>query len=168
MPGTFNNNKPSFALAGIGQGDVAATPLQMALVGSAVADGGTVMRPHVASEIRDDEGRKLSTINPKVWKVAMPPATASTIRDFMVQVVQRGTGTAGQIAGVTVAGKTGTAQSCENCAPHAWFVAFAPAEAPQYAVSVFVEHGGSMGNEATGGHVAAPIAAKILKYLLGK
>ncbi len=140
----------------------------MALVGSAVADGGTVMRPHVASEIRDDEGRKLSTINPKVWKVAMPPATASTIRDFMVQVVQRGTGTAGQIAGVTVAGKTGTAQSCENCAPHAWFVAFAPAEAPQYAVSVLRRAGGSMGNEATGGHVAAPIAAKILKYLLGK
>ncbi len=168
VPGTFNDNKPSFALAGIGQGDVATTPLQMALVASAVANGGTVMRPHVAAEIRDDEGRKLSSITPKAWKVAMPPATAATIRDFMVQVVARGTGTAGQIAGVAVAGKTGTAQSCETCAPHAWFVAFAPAENPQYAVAVFVERGGNMGSEATGGHVAAPIAAAVLKFLLGK
>ena len=168
VPGTFNDNKPSFALAGIGQGDVAATPLQMALIGSAVANGGTIMSPHVAAEIRDGDGKTLSTIAPKPWKVAMPPTTAATIRDFMVQVVQRGTGTAGRIAGVTVAGKTGTAQSCDGCAPHAWFVAFAPAEAPQYAVSVFVEKGGSMGNEATGGRVAAPIAAALLKYLLGK
>jgi penicillin-binding protein A len=168
VPGTFENNKPSFALAGIGQGDVAATPLQMALVGSAVANGGTVMRPHVAAEIRDDDGRTLSTISPKPWKVAMPPGTAVTITGFMEQVVARGTGTAGQIAGVTVAGKTGTAQSCESCAPHAWFVAFAPAEAPRYAVAVFVERGGSMGSEATGGHVAAPIAAKVLRFLLGK
>jgi peptidoglycan glycosyltransferase len=168
VPGTFNDNKPVFALAGIGQGEVAATPLQMALIGGAVADHGTVMRPHVAAEIRDDEGRKVSTITPKAWKVAMPPATAATITEFMTQVVARGTGTAGQIAGVTVAGKTGTAQSCETCAPHAWFVAFAPAENPQYAVAVFVERGGNMGNEATGGHVAAPIAASVLKYLLGK
>ncbi|MGZ6964880.1 MAG: peptidoglycan D,D-transpeptidase FtsI family protein [Acidimicrobiia bacterium] len=168
VPGTYNDNKPSFALAGIGQGDVAATPLQMALIGSAVANGGTIMSPHVAAEIRDDEGKTLTSITPKAWKVAMPPATAATIRDFMVQVVARGTGTAGRIAGVTVAGKTGTAQSCETCSPHAWFVAFAPAEAPQYAVSVFVERGGNMGSEATGGHVAAPIAAAVLKYLLGK
>ncbi len=168
VPGSFEQNKPSFALAGIGQGEVAATPLQMALIGSAVANGGVVMRPHVAAEIRDDEGKKLTTVAAKPWKTAMPITTAATIRDFMVQVVERGTGTAGQIAGVSVAGKTGTAQSCEGCSPHAWFVAFAPAEAPQYAVSVFVDKGGSMGNEATGGRVAAPVAAKILKYLLGK
>lgn len=167
-PGTFNENKPQFALAGIGQGEVAATPLQMALIGSSVANGGTVMRPHVAAQIRDDDGKELSTITPKPWKTAMPITTAATIRDFMVQVVERGTGTAGQIAGVSVAGKTGTAQSCEGCSPHAWFVAFAPAEAPRYAVAVFVDKGGNMGNEATGGHVAAPIAAAVFKFLLGK
>jgi peptidoglycan glycosyltransferase len=167
-PGSFEHNKPLFALAGIGQGDVAATPLQMALVAAAVANGGTVMRPHVAAEIRDDEGKKLRTIDAEPWKTAMPPATAATLRDFMVQVVQRGTGTSAQIAGVTVAGKTGTAQTCESCKPHAWFVSFAPAEAPQYAVAVIVEHGGSMGSEATGGHVAAPIAASVLKFLLNK
>jgi peptidoglycan glycosyltransferase len=167
-PGSFEQNKPLFALAGIGQGEVAATPLQMALVAAAVANGGTVMRPHVAAEIRDDEGTKLRTIGAQPWKTAMPPATAATLRDFMVQVVQRGTGTSAQIDGVTVAGKTGTAQTCETCQPHAWFVSFAPAEAPQYAVAVIVEHGGSMGSEATGGRVAAPIAASLLKFLLNR
>jgi penicillin-binding protein A len=168
IPGSFDLNKPQFALAGIGQGNVATTPLQMALVAAAVANGGVVMSPHVAAEIRDDEGKNLSTIEPKPWKTAMPITTAATIRDFMVQVVQRGTGTSAQIAGVSVAGKTGTAQTCDTCQPHAWFVSFAPAEAPQYAVAVIVERGGSMGSEATGGRVAAPIAAAVLKYLLGK
>ena len=100
----------------------------------------------------------------------MPPTTAATIRDFMVQVVNSPRHRHGRrrSPGVTVAGKTGTAQTCETCTPHAWFVAFAPAENPQYAVSVIVERGGSMGDEATGGRVAAPIAAKVLSFLLGK
>ncbi len=170
QPGTFNDNKPLFALAGIGQGEVAATPLQMALIASAVADGGSVMKPHVAAEIRNDEGRVVSKIRSEPWKQAMPPATALTIRDLMVQVVNSpgGTGRSAQIPGVTVAGKTGTAQTCETCTPHAWFVAFAPAENPQFAVSVIIERGGSMGDEATGGRVAAPVAAKVLRFLLGK
>jgi len=86
---------------------------------------------------------------------------------MMVQVVQRGTGTAAQIPGITVAGKTGTAQTTPGTDPHAWFVAFAPAEAPRYAVSVIVEHGGNFGSEATGGQVAAPIAKQVLQALLG-
>ena len=71
----------------------------------------------------------------------------------MVQVVNSrgGTGTAARLPGITVAGKTGTAQTTPGAAPHAWFVAFAPAEAPQYAVAVIVEHGGSEQSEATGG-----------------
>jgi peptidoglycan glycosyltransferase len=167
-PGSFEQNKPLFALAGIGQGDVATTPLQMALISAAVANGGIVMQPHVAAQIRNDEGAVVREVEAEPWKTAMPPTTAATIRDFMVQVVQRGTGTSAQIAGVTVAGKTGTAQTCEGCTPHAWFVAFAPAEAPQYAVAVIVEQGGSMGSEATGGRVAAPIAAQVLRHLLGR
>jgi peptidoglycan glycosyltransferase len=84
----------------------------------------------------------------------------------MVEVVKRGTGTAAQLPGITVAGKTGTAQTAPNEFPHAWFVAFAPAEAPKYAISVIVEHGGNKGGDATGGHLAAPIAAQNLRYLL--
>jgi peptidoglycan glycosyltransferase len=84
----------------------------------------------------------------------------------MVQVVQRGTGTAGQIAGVTVAGKTGTAQTTPGESPHAWFIAFAPANAPRYAISVIVEGGNVGGDDATGGAVAAPIAKQVLQNLL--
>jgi peptidoglycan glycosyltransferase len=166
--GSFEQNKPFFSLAGIGQGQVAATPLQMALVGAAVANGGIIMAPHVAGEIRDAEGKTIRTIADEQWKQAMPATTAATVRDYMVQVVEHGTGTAARIPGVTVAGKTGTAECGDNCKPHAWFVTFAPAEAPQFVVAVLVEHGGNYGSEATGGRVAAPIAARLLKYLLGK
>lgn len=165
-PGTFETDNPSFALSGIGQDGVATTPLQMALVAAAVANGGVVMTPHVGARIEDQDGKLLREVNPGPWKTAMPATTALTIAGFMTEVVSNGTGTNAQIEGIAVAGKTGTAQTCEGCAPHAWFVAFAPAEAPRYAVAVIVENGGSMSNEATGGRVAAPIAAQMLRFLL--
>ena len=167
-PNTFEDNKPFFALAGIGQGDVATTPLQMALVASAIANGGVIMTPHVGAAVQDDEGRLLNTVKPKVWRRATSEATAATVKSLMVDVVNRrgGTGTAAAIPGITVAGKTGTAQTTDDVAPHAWFVAFAPAEAPRYAVAVIVENGGSAGSEATGGRVAAPIARQMLQFLL--
>ena len=79
---------------------------------------------------------------------------------------QRGHGHRAQIDGVLVAGKTGTAQTADGEAPHAWFIAFAPANAPKYAVAVIVEHGGDFGSEATGGEVAAPKAKEVLQKLL--
>jgi peptidoglycan glycosyltransferase len=165
-PGTYESNKPFYALAGIGQGDVAATPLQMAMVAGAIANNGVVMRPHVGTEITDDTGRPLAPIDDRQWQVATTPQTAATVKGYMVQVVQQGTGTSAQIAGVVVAGKTGTAQTVGGEAPHAWFLAFAPADAPKYAVAVLVEHGGNAASEATGGKVAAPIARTMLQYLL--
>jgi peptidoglycan glycosyltransferase len=83
-------------------------------------------------------------------------------------VVNNGTGTAAKIAGLTVAGKTGTAQHATNAAPHAWFIAFAPAENPVVAVAVLIEDGGNLNKEATGGRVAAPIARAVIKAVLGK
>jgi len=83
-------------------------------------------------------------------------------------VVQRGTGTAAQIPGVTVAGKTGTAEHGKGLAPHAWFIAFAPAADPQIAVAVVVEDGGKLGNEGFGGSVAAPIAKAMIEARLKK
>jgi peptidoglycan glycosyltransferase len=167
-PGSFEQNKPQFALAGIGQGNVYTTPLQMALVVAGIANKGVVMQPHVGATITDDAGKPLEQIAAKPWKTATTEATAAQVRDFMVQVVNspNGTGTSARLAGVTVAGKTGTAQTVEGEAPHAWFVAFAPAEAPRYAVAVIVEHGGNAANEATGGKVAAPIARDLLQFLL--
>jgi peptidoglycan glycosyltransferase len=82
---------------------------------------------------------------------------------MMVAVVESGTGTNAQLPGVRIAGKTGTAQSAAGAAPHAWFICFAPVADPQIAVAVVVENGGSLGAEATGGVVAAPIARTVLQ-----
>ncbi|HEX9506087.1 MAG TPA: penicillin-binding transpeptidase domain-containing protein, partial [Acidimicrobiia bacterium] len=160
-------DRPRFALAGIGQGDVFVTPLQMALVAAGIANGGTEMKPHVVSEIQDADGATLATISPEPWKTCMSASTAAALKTMMVQVVERGTGTLAQIPGVAVAGKTGTAQTQPGKPPHAWFIAFAPADQPRYAVAVLVEAGGTLNENATGGQVAAPIAKQMLQTLLG-
>jgi len=165
--GTFQDEQPQFALAGIGQGPVSTTPLQMALIAAGIANGGVIMEPHVVKEIRDADGDVVRTIPVREWKTAISPVTAQAVGAMMVSVVEDGTGTAAQISGVTVAGKTGTAQT-DTGDPHAWFVAFAPAEAPTIAIAVLVEHGGSFGSEATGGRVAAPIAAAVMRAHLGR
>jgi peptidoglycan glycosyltransferase len=164
--GSFKNDKPSFALAGIGQGPVAGTPLQMALVAAAIANKGIIMKPHVGEKVTDREGKVVSRVKPSAWKKATSPEIAATLTEFMLSVVNSGTGIAARIPGIAVAGKTGTAQS-PGGPPHAWFIAFAPAEAPRFAISVIIERGGSVGDEATGGRVAAPVAAKVLRVLLG-
>lgn len=169
-PGSFKAEAPLFAQAAIGQGPVAVTPLQMALVAEAVATGGVILQPHVVDKIEGPNGAVVRQVPTKDWKRAIDPATAATLKQYMIQVVQRGTGTAAQIPGIAVAGKTGTAETGTNEHPHAWFIALAPADAPQYAVAVLVEHGGTSGAdaEATGGRVAAPVAAQVLRALLGK
>jgi len=163
--GSFQQNQPLFAFAGIGQGDVFTTPLQLALVGAAVANDGQIMKPHVMAEITDAEGGTVRTFDDETWKTAMAAGTAETVKGMMVSVVQAGTGQAAQIPGVTVAGKTGTAQN-EITSPHSWFVGFAPAEDPQVVVAVLVEGGGSAGGDATGGRVAAPLARQMMELLL--
>ena len=169
-PGTFKTEAPLFAQAAIGQGPVAVTPLSMALVAESVATGGVMLVPHVVNRIEDSTGTVVRRIPPKVWKRVMEPETAATLEQYMIQVVQRGTGTAAQISGISVAGKTGTAETSPTERPHAWFIALAPADNPQYAVAVIVEHGGESGinAEVTGGRVAAPVAAQVLRALLGK
>jgi penicillin-binding protein A len=166
-PGSFQQNQPLFAFAGIGQGDVAVTPLEMALSAAAVANNGQIMQPHVAERITDGDDNTVKTIDPKPWRTAMSPQVAATMTTLMISVVEGGTGTSARIPGVSVAGKTGTAQN-ETGSAHAWFVGFAPAEDPQVAVAVIVEHGGSAGSEATGGRVAAPIAAQMIRMALGR
>ena len=161
------SEKPRFALAGIGQGDVFVTPLEMALVAAGIANGGVEMAPHVAREVTNADGKVIETIDPKPWKTCMTPDTARALTDMMVANVERGTGTRAQIPNVAVAGKTGTAQT-ELGSPHAWFIAFAPADNPRYAVSVLVENGGIVGDAATGGDLAAPIARQVLETLLAQ
>ena len=163
--GTFRRNQPSFANAAIGQGDVAVTPLQMAMVAGAIANGGVLMAPRVVNEVRDPDGGVARRLEPREWKRAVSPETAAAVGRMMVDVVRAGTGRAAAVPGVTVAGKTGTAQA-PGGPPHAWFIGFAPAEAPRLALAVIVERGGDMGDEATGGRVAAPVAGEVLAKML--
>jgi peptidoglycan glycosyltransferase len=164
----FSDRLPAVALSAIGQDNVAANPLQMALVASAIANGGVEMRPRLAQEIRDPSGRVIESYAPEEWGQPISAATAAELTQMMVNVVRAGTGTAAQIPGVTVAGKTGTAQHGKGLPPHAWFVAFAPAENPEIAVAVLVLDGGSLGSEATGGQVAAPVAKAVIEAALSE
>jgi peptidoglycan glycosyltransferase len=163
FPRVPDDQQPFRAFAGIGQGDVAATPLQMALVAATIANGGEVPRPRLLEEIRDPSGSVVERPSPETLGQAMSPETAAELSRMMTAVVESGTGTAAQIPDIPVAGKTGTAQSREGASPHAWFICFAPAGNPRIAVAVLVENGGSLGSEATGGAVAAPIAKAIIE-----
>lgn len=163
---TFKLDAPVFALGGIGQGDVSVTPLQMALVAAGIANGGVIMEPHAVAKITDTDDKTVSTVTAKQWKTAMSPQTAEQLKQLMIQVVQRGTGTPAQIPGIAVAGKTGTAQVQGQPAPNAWFIAFAPADQPRVAIAVLVQNGGNGNSDATGGKVAAPIAKQVLQLLL--
>jgi peptidoglycan glycosyltransferase len=162
--GDFAHNLPALAKSAIGQQDVAATPLEMALVAAGVANGGVIMKPHVMSEIRDSEGTVVRQYKPEPWMRAMSAENAAHLRDLMIGVVKGGTGTAARLPGIDVAGKTGTAQTGRNTA-HAWFIAFAPAQAPKIAIAVIVEEQPGVG-DATGGKVAAPIAKAVMQAAL--
>ncbi len=166
-PETFEGRDPAVAISAIGQQDVAANPLQMALVAGAIANDGVEMQPRLVTEARDPSGRVIAEFQPQEFSRPLSSENSAALTQMMVGVVEAGTGTAAQIPGVTVAGKTGTAQHGDGENPHAWFVCFAPAEAPRIAVAVIVLDGGSLGSEATGGQVAAPIARAVLEAGLG-
>jgi peptidoglycan glycosyltransferase len=166
-PETFEQRTPAIALSAIGQQDVAANPLQMALVSAAIGNGGVLMEPRLVTEVRDPSGRVIAEYGPEEFSRPLSPDNAAALTDMMVSVVQSGTGTAAQIPGVEVAGKTGTAQHGDGADPHAWFTSFAPADVPRVAVAVIVLDGGSLGSEATGGQVAAPIAKAVMEAALG-
>jgi len=166
-PETFAEREPAVAISAIGQQDVAANPLQMALVAAAIGNGGVEMQPRLVTEARDPTGQVIAEFAPQEFSQPLSAANAAALTQMMVGVVEGGTGTAAQIPGVTVAGKTGTAQHGEGANPHAWFVSFAPAEAPEVAVAVIVLDGGSLSSEATGGQLAAPIARAVLETAMG-
>jgi peptidoglycan glycosyltransferase len=167
-PGTFQRNQPAFMQDAIGQNQVLVPPMEMALVAEAIANQGVILQPHVVDCVLDPNAKVASRVGVQQYKRAVDPATADTMRTFMLAVVNdpRGTGTAARIPGVPVAGKTGTAETAAGQNPHAWFIAFAPADKPRYAIAVLVEHGGSDSAEVTGGRVAAPIAKQVLQTLL--
>jgi penicillin-binding protein A len=146
----------------IGQDKLTVTPLQMAMVAAAVANGGTLMRPHIGSRIVDPDGRTVRRIEPEVFSQAMSRRTAAEVGAMMAQVVREGTGTAAALQGIDVAGKTGTAEVDRPCGPNQlWFIAFAPVRNPRVAIAATVECGSGFG-----GTVAAPIAKAVMQELL--
>jgi peptidoglycan glycosyltransferase len=166
-PSVFVDRLPAVAFSAIGQFDTTENPLQMSLITSAIANGGVEMRPRLVSEIRDPNGVVIRSFGPSTFGNPISPQTAADMTKVMTEVVQEGTGTAAQIPGITVAGKTGTAQTSGG-APHAWFTCFAPAEHPRIVVSVVALNGGTLSSEATGGQVAAPVARAVIEAALGK
>jgi len=147
------------AQLGFGQASLLVTPIRMALVAATIADGGRTPRPYLVHSIAGSE-TSLATA-PEQLAAPLGLDTANEVRDLMIAVVQRGTGTAAALPGVTVAGKTGTATNPHGAA-HSWFVAFAPAQAPRVVVAVIVENGGY------GAAVAAPIVRDVLRVALAR
>jgi penicillin-binding protein A len=147
---------------GIGQDKLSVTPLQMAEVAAAIANGGQLMKPHMTDRIVDTDGRTVERIKPEVQSTVMKPSTASALTAMMEGVVTGGTGTQAQIPGVRVAGKTGTAETqIGKTINNVWFIAFAPADHPRVAIAVTLEK-----QPGFGGDVAAPVAKSVMESLL--
>jgi penicillin-binding protein A len=170
IPGAdaFADDLPAVAQSAIGQRDVRVNVLHMALIAGAIGNEGTMMVPRLAREIRDSKGRVIREFGPQAYGDPMSSENAAALTQMMEAVVEAGTATAAQIPGVAVAGKTGTAQTAEGEAPHAWFISFAPAQDPEIAGAVVVLNGGDLGNDATGGALSAPIARALMEAHLNR
>jgi penicillin-binding protein A len=145
------------------EGALDTTPMQMALVAAAVANKGRLMKPRLTDRVVQKDGRVQERIEPDLQAEVMKPETAEQLTAMMSRVVEEGTGTAGALAGIRVAGKTGTAEVGANREfTQPWFIAFAPVENPRMAIAVTVER-----TTGQGGTVAAPIAKSVLEALLG-
>lgn len=161
--------------SGIGQRDVRVTPLQNAMVAATIANGGKRMQPYLVSKVLGPDLKPIGDeTDPDQVDTAMSSANAAVLRDMMIQS-EVNTGGEGRLSNVQVASKTGTAEvggsseESRNKAPHAWYIAFAPAQKPEIAIAVIVENGGDRGLGATGGKVAAPIGRAVMNaYLVGR
>ena len=159
-------NDAQLALSSIGQYDVAASPLQMAMVSAAIANDGVLMDPYVVTTVRSQDLTPIQTYKPQELSTAMTPENAKELQQMMGLVVSEGTGRNAQIPGVEVGGKTGTAQSDPKRKPFAWFTSFAPLDDPKVAVAVVVEDADIPRSDIAGGRVAAPIAKAVMEAAL--
>ncbi len=162
---SVTNSNIDLGRTAIGQSDLLVTPLQMAMVVSTVADGGTLMKPTLTTKVVNPDGQIVEDVTPQVEAQVMKPSVAAELRTMMTQVVEEGTGQSANLEGLNAAGKTGTAtiNSAENL-DDAWFIGLAPVSDPKIAVAVVLPH---IVN-GYGGTYAAPIAAQIMKKLLAE
>ena len=159
--------EPEIGQSGIGQFEVAATPLQMAMVTAGIANGGTVMRPYLVDEEQSADLDVIQKTEPQELSQAVSSSTASEVTKLMVDTVNEGTASPGAIDGIQVAGKTGTAQSgIAAVPPYAWYVAFAPAENPRVAVAVMIQKADIPRGEIAGGTYGGPIAKAVMEAVI--
>jgi peptidoglycan glycosyltransferase len=160
-------NEAQVGQSGIGQYAVAATPLQMAMVAGGIANSGTVMKPYLVDEVQSPELDVLKKAEPIEFRRAVSASTASELTKLMVATVDDGTANPAAIPGVSVAGKTGTAQSGQDdVPPYAWFISFAPADDPQVAVAVMIQRADIPRGEIAGGQLGGPIAKAVMEAVL--
>lgn len=169
LPDPTDDNGP-LARASIGQGDVSATPLQMALVAAGIANQGRVMTPHVMARITDQDGEEVETYEPEVWIDDVRPDVADVVRRGMIETAEDGTASGLLIDGMEVGGKTGTAQTATPERSHAWIIGFAgpPGQPPEVAVAVLVEAQPDANTDQSGGDTAAPIARAVMEAVLAE
>jgi peptidoglycan glycosyltransferase len=155
-------NDAELGVSSIGQQDVQLTPMQAAMIASAVANKGRLMKPYLVSQVQAPDLTVIDKTDPEEMSQAVSPEVAGQLTEMMTSVVNNGTGKRARIDGVQVAGKTGTAENAGQ--DHSWFVGFAPADNPKIAVAVFVRNGGK-----TGGDISAPVAKTVIQaYLNGR
>ena len=162
FPYPSSMGETDLAAVGIGQGKLLITPMNMALIASALANDGVMMKPYLVDHITAANGIPLRSATPSVLSTVCSPSVADAVTDMMEECVTSGTGTGAQVRGVSVAGKTGTAQN-ETSKDHAWFISFAPAENPVIAIAIVLEYDGS-----GGGTSAAPVAKQMMEYYLSR
>ncbi|TKJ26432.1 penicillin-binding protein 2 [Blastococcus sp. CCUG 61487] len=149
-------NDAQLGIASIGQQNVQMTPMQAAMVAAAVANGGTLMRPYLVEQLLAPDLTVIDETDPEEFSQPISSSVAAQLTEMMTSVVANGSGRGARIAGLQVAGKTGTA---ENDGPdHNWFIGFAPGDDPSIAVAVFIRNGGG-----TGGDMSAPIARQVIQ-----
>ncbi|MDX2848985.1 MULTISPECIES: penicillin-binding protein 2 [Streptomycetaceae] len=164
-------DKPQTALSSIGQFETAATPLQMAMVASAIANDGKLMEPYMVSQLRAPNNAIVEQTKPKEFSQPLSAENAQKLQDIMKTVVEEGTGKNARIPGVTVGGKTGTAQhGIDNSeSPYAWFISYAKTDkGSPVAVAVVVEDASANRGDISGGGFAAPIAKSVMEAVLNK
>jgi len=150
-------NAQNLAWSAVGQDQDLATPFEMAMVASGIANGGVMMKPYMVSQVKDYNGKIVAQSEPEAWRRAVDARVAEQVAAMMVEVVDHGTGQAARIKGLEVAGKTGTAEVGNGQPPHGWFICFAPAGDAEIAVAVVVENAGQ------GAEAAAPVARAVLE-----
>ncbi|MEN9753171.1 MAG: hypothetical protein RL670_862, partial [Actinomycetota bacterium] len=169
-PSTYpsNMNDAQTALSAFGQYEDRVTPLQMAMVSAAIANGGIEMQPTIVENVQSSSLALLFQPQPQIFSQPVKAETAELVKKMMIGAVQSGVSSNARIKGITVAGKTGTAQNGGNRPYTLWFTGFAPADNPKVAIAVVIEDGGGMGQSGFGNLLAAPVARKVMEAVLRK